>query len=50
MRDCDKELLEHYTQTIYGCSFDDLSEKEEKMLIAHVRDREPDFENCRGIA
>lgn len=43
----DYELLELYSKAIYGCPFKDLSEAEERMLIAHVREREPEFENHR---
>lgn len=41
----DRAILERYAQAIFGCSFDDLSDKEERMLIAHVREREPEFGN-----
>lgn len=43
------ELLNRYANVIFGCSFDDLSDNEQIMLIAHVRDREPDFQNRRGL-
>lgn len=43
----DLELLELYSNAIFGCSFNDLSDTEERMLIAHVREREPEFENHR---
>lgn len=43
------ELLNKYSATIFGCSFDDLNNNEQTLLIAHVRDREPDFQNRRGL-
>lgn len=49
MRKSDKQLLEKYAQEIFGCSYDDLSDKEAEMLKAHIRERESDFENCRGL-
>ncbi len=43
----DIEILDRYAEVIFGCRFDDLSEQEGNMLIAHVRRREPEFQNHR---
>ena len=45
----DRELLEKYAKEVFGCNFDDLEDREEKLLIAYVRSKEPEFENHRGI-
>ena len=49
MNQNDYELLERYSEAIYGCSFEDLSDSEERMLIEHVRSHEPEFQNHRGL-
>lgn len=49
MNEKDHKLLEKYSQAIFGCSYDDLSDKEEKMLYYHVLEREPSFLNHRGV-
>ena len=45
----DIKLLEKYAQVIFGCDWDDLDDKEQTMLKAHVREREPEFENHFGV-
>lgn len=45
----DKALLEKYAQAIFGCSADDLEDREYDMLVAHVAENEPSFLNHRGI-
>ena len=45
----DMKLLEKYANEIFGCNWDDLSDDEQRMLIAHVREREYEFENHYGI-
>ena len=42
-------ILEKYAQAIFGCGWDDLEDREQTMLIYHVREREPEFENHRGV-
>ena len=43
------DTLDKYSNAIFGCSYNDLSDNEQKLLVAHVRDREPDFQNRRGL-
>ena len=43
------EILDKYATVIFGCRYNDLSDNEQKLLVAHVRDREPDFQNRRGL-
>lgn len=43
------EILDKYADAIFGCKYDDLSNNEQKLLVAHVRDREPDFQKRRGL-
>lgn len=45
----DIKILNNYAQAIFGCDWDDLSDKEQAMLKAHVREREPEFENHFGV-
>ena len=45
----DMKLLEKYAQAIFGCDWNDLSDDEQRMLKAHVREREPEFENHFGV-
>ena len=45
----DMYILEKYAQAIFGCNWDDLDDKEQTMLIYHVREREPEFQNHAGI-
>lgn len=45
----EKDILDKYSERIFGCKYDDLSQNEQKLLVAHVRDREPDFQNRRGL-
>ena len=45
----DMETLNRYAEAVFGCKYDDLSSNEQKLLVAHVRDREPDFQNRRGL-
>ena len=45
----EKKLLDKYADMIFGCKYDDLSDNDLKLLVAHVRDREPDFQNRRGL-
>lgn len=45
----DKMTMQKWAQTIYGCNADDLSDKEEKMLMYHIMDREPGFLAHRGF-
>lgn len=49
MNEKDEKIMEKYAQAIYGCSADDLSEKEERMLIYHIMERDPYFLNHYGI-
>ena len=49
MNEKDKRLMEKYSQAIFGCSVDDLSEKEEKMLMYHIMEHEPSFMNHPGL-
>lgn len=50
MNEHDKKLMEKYAQAIFCCSIDDLSDKEERMLMYHVMEHEPSFMNHRGIS
>lgn len=43
------KTLDKYAAMIFGCKYDDLSDNEQKLLIAHVRDREPDFQRRVGV-
>lgn len=45
----DIRLLEKYANVIFDCNWDDLSDNEQKMLIAHVCEHNNDFENHYGI-
>ena len=45
----EKEILNKYADVVFGCKYDDLSDNEQKLLVAHVRDREPSFQMRRGI-
>jgi len=49
MNENDKKIMEKYAQAIFGCGADDLSEKEERMLIYHILEHNPDFLNHYGI-
>ena len=43
------KTLDKYADMIFGCKYNDLSDNEQKMLVAYVRDREPWFQSRRGI-
>ena len=43
------KTLDKYADMIFGCKYNDLSNNEQKLLVAHVRDREPDFQERRGV-
>ncbi len=43
------KTLDKYAAMIFGCKYNDLSDNEQKLLVAHVRDREHDFQRRRGI-
>ena len=45
----EKETLDKYAKAIFGCKYDDLSLNEQKLLVAHVRDRDISFQNRRGL-
>ena len=45
----DIQILNRYANAIFGCDWDNLDDKEQTMLIYHVREREPEFENHRGV-
>lgn len=40
--DIDSRTLEKYAQNIWGCSYEDLSDREFDMLVAHIKERESD--------
>ena len=37
-----RELLDKYAQTIFGCDYDDLEDKEQTMLKYYIAEREND--------
>ena len=43
------ETLNKWSKMIFGCKYDDLSDNEQTLLVAHVRDREPDFQRRVGV-
>lgn len=45
----ERDTLERYSKANFGRKYDDLSDNEQKLLVAHVRDREPDFQKRRGM-
>lgn len=45
----ERDTLERYSKAIFGCEYDDLSDNKQKLLVAHVRDREPDFQRRKGM-
>lgn len=45
----EKETLNRYAKIVFGCKYDDISDNEQKLLVAHVRDREPGFQNRKGL-
>lgn len=46
--DEDMRILNKYAHAIFGREFDDLPDRQQKMLIAHARDREIDFQDRRS--
>ena len=49
MNNNDIKILEKYAHAIFGCDWDDLDDKEQLMLIYHIRECEPEFENHFGV-
>ena len=45
----DKRIMQTWAETIYGCNAEDLSDKEEKMLVYHIMERNSNFLAHSGV-
>ena len=45
----DKKIMQTWAEAIYGCNAEDLSDKEEKMLMYHLMETHPKFMAHSGI-